>query len=179
MIKAILAVDTHSNIGKGNKLPWPKIQTDMDYFRTQTRGRPLLMGRKTWESLGQRNLPGRSSVIFSRSAYSGEELTRWSDDVWSDDDWTRVWTTRDPREYVSAFSVDPEPDRWVIGGKEILEQCYGLYDEVHVTYLSGSWDADTKVNLDKVCWGLKAIKNTPFVDEPTGIDGMITVYGRD
>jgi len=53
-------------IGKGNALPW-SIKEDMAHFRELTKGWPCIMGRKTWESLPRRPLPGRLNVIVSRT----------------------------------------------------------------------------------------------------------------
>jgi dihydrofolate reductase len=62
----IAAVAENRVIGKGNALPW-SLKEDMARFRDLTLGWPCIMGRKTWESLPQRPLPGRPTIVISRS----------------------------------------------------------------------------------------------------------------
>jgi dihydrofolate reductase len=52
-------------IGRGGELPW-RLKTDMAHFRTLTLGKPVIMGRKTWESLPRAPLPGRMNIVLSR-----------------------------------------------------------------------------------------------------------------
>jgi len=66
MISLIWAQDENGLIGKGNALPW-RLPADMAWFRKQTMGKPILMGRKTFESIGK-PLPGRTNLILTRQA---------------------------------------------------------------------------------------------------------------
>jgi dihydrofolate reductase len=52
-------------IGRGGALPW-RIKSDMAWFKANTLGKPVIMGRKTWESLPRRPLPGRTNIVLSR-----------------------------------------------------------------------------------------------------------------
>lgn len=63
-ISLIWAMDRHRLIGRENALPW-KLPADMAWFKKNTMGKPILMGRKTYESIG-RPLPGRVNLILSR-----------------------------------------------------------------------------------------------------------------
>ncbi len=65
-IVVIAAVARNGVIGAGNALPW-RLKADLAHFRALTLGHPILMGRKTWESLG-RPLPGRRNLVVSRDA---------------------------------------------------------------------------------------------------------------
>lgn len=62
----IVAVSDNGVIGKGNTLPW-RLSADLRYFKQRTMGKPIIMGRKTWESIG-RALPGRQNIVVSRDA---------------------------------------------------------------------------------------------------------------
>lgn len=64
-IVLIVAVARNGVIGRDNGLPW-KLRADLQHFRTITMGHPILMGRRTWDSLG-RPLPGRTNIVVSRS----------------------------------------------------------------------------------------------------------------
>jgi len=66
MISLIWAQDENSLIGKGGRLPW-HLPADMGWFRRQTMGKPILMGRRTHESIGK-PLPGRTNLILTRQA---------------------------------------------------------------------------------------------------------------
>ena len=65
----VAAVARNGAIGRDNALPWT-MPTDLARFRALTMGRPMIMGRRTWESIG-RNLPGRESIVVSRAAMDG------------------------------------------------------------------------------------------------------------
>jgi dihydrofolate reductase len=70
-LAAIVAVAENGVIGRDNALPW-HLPEDLRYFKRVTMGKPILMGRKTWESIG-RALPGRTSIVISRDpAYRAE-----------------------------------------------------------------------------------------------------------
>ena len=62
----VVAVARNGVIGRDNKLPW-RLKADLAHFKATTMGRPILMGRKTWESLG-RPLPGRRNLVVTRDA---------------------------------------------------------------------------------------------------------------
>lgn len=66
MISLIVAMDRNRLIGRGNALPW-HLPADLQHFRSVTMGKPIIMGRRTYESIG-RPLPGRLNVIISRNA---------------------------------------------------------------------------------------------------------------
>ena len=70
---AIAAVARNRGIGLNNKLPW-RIPEDFAFFKATTMGQVLLMGRKTYESIG-RPLPGRTTVVLSRSGFSAPGVT--------------------------------------------------------------------------------------------------------
>lgn len=65
-IVLIAALDQHRAIGRGNRLPW-HLPADLQHFKQRTLGKPVLMGRKTAESIG-RALPGRENLVLTRSA---------------------------------------------------------------------------------------------------------------
>lgn len=67
-LSAVLACDLNGGIGKNNDLPWahlPRIKADMRRFREITMGKPCILGRRTWESIGK-PLPGRTLIVVSR-----------------------------------------------------------------------------------------------------------------
>ena len=70
-ISIIVAMDSNGVIGKDSALPW-HLPADLQHFKKTTMGKPILMGRKTWESIG-RPLPGRTNIVITRdSDYQAE-----------------------------------------------------------------------------------------------------------
>ena len=67
IVALIVAVAENGVIGRDGKLPW-RIPEDMKWFKARTAGRPLIMGRKTWESFPKRPLPGRTNIVVTRDA---------------------------------------------------------------------------------------------------------------
>lgn len=67
---AIAAMSRNRVIGKDGKIPWT-CKEDMEWFKRTTMGHPVIMGRKTWEGLGQTPLSGRFNIMISRSAPNG------------------------------------------------------------------------------------------------------------
>lgn len=114
----IAAVGQNGVVGKNNKLPW-RLPKDLKHFKEVTMGMPVLMGRKTFESLG-RPLPGRENVVISRSMKSIPGAT--------------VFSNLSEAIIHLAFSSSKV---YVIGGAEIYEKLMGycmkmIITEVHV-----------------------------------------------
>lgn len=71
-ISFVVAIAENGIIGRDNNLPW-KLSGDMAFFKRVTMGKPVIMGRKTWESLPRRPLPGRPNIVVTRDpAYVAE-----------------------------------------------------------------------------------------------------------
>ncbi len=104
-------------IGRDNTLPW-QLPEDLKHFKTTTLGKPVIMGRKTWESLG-RPLPGRRNIVISRNAdYSptGGELAP---------------------SLQAAIAMAAEADEiFVIGGADIYRQALPLAQRLYLTEIA-------------------------------------------
>lgn len=119
-IALIAALDTRQAIGQDNALPW-KISEDLKRFKALTWGKPIVMGRKTAQSLG-RALPGRSNIVLSGHQSPPFEGMR---------------VARNPAEALAL--AGPAPEVMVIGGGQV----YGLFLPLaHVLHLT--W-VDTEV----------------------------------
>ncbi len=119
--KAIAALAENRVIGAGGKIPW-HLPEDFKFFRQQTTGNTIVMGRKTWDSLG-RPLPHRRNIVVSRSMTPGEKTLPGAVVVNSFDD------------------VDKLPaagDIWIIGGAEIYAQALPRCQELYLTHVTGS-----------------------------------------
>jgi dihydrofolate reductase len=124
-VELVLAVAENDVIGRGNQLPW-RLSADLRRFKSLTLGKHILMGRRTYESIGKA-LPGRTNLVLTRAA-DFEAV-----------DCTIVGTLDDARSAASAESV-----LMVIGGAEIYRQCLGLASRIHLTLVHTSVaDGDT------------------------------------
>jgi dihydrofolate reductase len=113
-ISMIVARSRNHVIGRDNQMPW-KISADLQFFKRVTMGHPVIMGRKTWESIG-RPLPGRRNIVVSRNANylpTGAELASSLDEALS-----RL--TESPRVFV-------------IGGEQLFKQAFDKADQLFVT----------------------------------------------
>jgi dihydrofolate reductase len=115
-LELVVAVAENDVIGRGNRLPW-HLPADLRHFKSLTLGKPVLMGRKTYESIGKA-LPGRMNLVLSRSA------------EFSPSDCVVVKTLDDARMAAGA-----EPALMVIGGAEIYRQCLPLASRIHLTLI--------------------------------------------
>ena len=113
-ISMIVARSRNHVIGRDNQMPW-KISADLQFFKRVTMGHPVIMGRKTWESIG-RPLPGRRNIIVSRnSAYeaTGGELVGSLDEALN--------------------SLSDFPRVFVIGGEQLFTQAFPKADRLYIT----------------------------------------------
>ena len=120
-ISMIVARSRNHVIGRDNQMPW-KISADLQFFKRVTMGHPVIMGRKTWESIG-RPLPGRRNIVVSRNtAYeaSGGELVGSLDEALS--------------------SLSEFPRVFVIGGEQLFTQAFPKADRLYITEIDMNID---------------------------------------
>lgn len=148
MIRAILAHDAYWGIGKDGDLPWPKNPDDLTWFKESTQGGVVVMGRKTWESLPVKPLPGRENIVITSSVVEGVDITISGDPI-------------DALNYVKEMFDDK--DIWVIGGAQLLEGCLPAIDELWLNDVGGDYDCDTFLPKQEItrqfCMGSVEIKS--------------------
>jgi len=134
LINGIVAVDINQGIGLNNSLPWPHLHYDMLWFKRMTEGQYILMGRKTWESLGKRNLPNRKNIVVS---------TRidFDMDIW-------MLSVENALEYYKIHAGKKE--LYVIGGGIIYEQMKNKVDRWYVTEIKKNYNCDKFFDLDHI-----------------------------
>lgn len=121
-ITLIAAVARNGVIGRENTLPW-RLKADLAHFKRSTLGHPIVMGRKTWESLG-RPLPGRRNLVVTRNArYVAEGA--------------EVFT--DPQAAIAAAGADTV---YVIGGAELYRQLLDQADRLVLTEVAADVEGD-------------------------------------
>lgn len=127
MIKMIAAVSQNGYIGLDGKLPW-HYPDDMRLFASKTRDSNIIMGRKTFESIGSKPLPKRRNIVISRSANGPGVLNNEGIEVFS--------SVADALD-----TCDNGKDTWIVGGERIYEAGMEFADEIHLTIVPNWIDA--------------------------------------
>jgi len=149
MISLIWGQDENGLIGKDNALPW-KLPADMQWFRKQTMGKPILMGRKTYESIGK-PLPGRENIVITRQ----------------DADIPGCLVAHSVSEGVEVFeNLHSEHDElMVMGGAEIYAQFLPEADRLYITEIHHAFEGDAWFpEFDRTGW-LEAYREDHPADE--------------
>lgn len=124
-ISIIAAIDKKRGIGKKGKLPW-YIPGELKRFKEITMGHPIVMGRKTYESIG-RILPGRINIIITRDKSFKVDRTIITHSL---DDALSIATSKDKDEV------------FVIGGGQIFEEALNKTDRLYLTLINKDFEAD-------------------------------------
>jgi dihydrofolate reductase len=124
-IALILAMTRERVIGKNNQLPW-KLPQDLKYFKETTMGKPIIMGRKTLDSMG-RALPGRKNIVVSRNPS----------------------TIKAPAVGVPSLEAavemakkEPVTEVFIIGGAQIFEEALKFADRLYITWIDAKFEGD-------------------------------------
>ena len=138
MVSIIVAIAQNGIIGDKNSLLW-HIKEDMRFFRTTTSGHAVIMGRKTFESLGSKPLPKRTNIVITRqdvvfegalTAHSLEEAIRMA---------------------------DGDEEIFVIGGAQIYAEALKVADRLYITRVEHDYEGDTSFpEFDLSAWRLVA-----------------------
>lgn len=158
MISFVVAMDENRAIGKDNDLPW-YLPNDLKHFKNVTMGKPIVMGRKTYESIGK-PLPGRENIVVTRDEHYQAEGT------------TVVHS-------VDEVLKKEAEELCVIGGTEIFKLFMPVADRLFVTEIHHTFDADTyfpEINRDE--W--REVSREPgFVDEKNKYPHDFVVYEKN
>ena len=120
----VVAMDRNRVIGRDNALPW-RLPADMAYFKRVTMGHPVIMGRRTWESIGK-PLPGRHNIVVTRNCgydAPGCTVVGSLEEAWK-----------------AAGDAD---EACVIGGTSLFEESLPIADRIHLTEVDAEVEGDT------------------------------------
>ncbi|MGB2403338.1 MAG: dihydrofolate reductase [Akkermansiaceae bacterium] len=123
-LTAIVAMTADRVIGKDGGLPW-HLPEDLKLFKRHTTGHPIVMGRKTWDSIG-RPLPNRQSIVLTRD-------THWSA--------PGAEVINSPDELKTIQLIDPQV--YIIGGAQVYDVFLPITDELLVSHIYKSYSGDT------------------------------------
>lgn len=157
----IVAIADNNAIGKNNELLW-RISDDLRFFKRQTLGWPVIMGRKTFESIG-RALPGRVNIVISRGFTTGEEVAV-------------VGSLEDAFQLAESTNLEK---CYVMGGGQIYAQALEFADRLVVTHVhTVIEDADTFFpQIDPSVWAVEQ-RSELFTDESSGYTFEFVEYLR-
>ncbi|PRD45156.1 diacylglycerol kinase [Phyllobacterium phragmitis] len=165
IISIVVAISENGIIGCDNGLPW-RLSTDMKRFRAVTMSKPIIMGRKTWESIG-RPLPGRANIVVTRDpdfAVDGIDVAGSVEDA--------LALARGRAEEAGADEI------CVIGGGDIYRQTLPLADRLYVTEVLGEVVGDTYFPaIDPADWRKVSAEEVPAGEKDSHATRYI-VYER-
>lgn len=136
-ISLIAAMAENGVIGRGGQLPW-RLKADLTRFKQLTMGHSVIMGRKTWESIG-RPLPGRRMIVVTRQVGYGAEGIEVASSL---------------EAALEAARAAGDEEAFVIGGADIYRQALPLVDRLYMTLVLAEVEGDTK--FPAVDWDLWA-----------------------
>jgi len=139
-IAFVVAFDRNKVIGRDGGLPW-RLPDDMRHVREITTGKPLIMGRRTYASIG-RPLSGRTNIVLTRDPAFHQE---------------GVLTARTPEEALALAGDVPEVI--VFGGAEVFRQFLPIADRIYLTQVDADVGGDTYFDFGGTDW--RVIENTP------------------
>ena len=136
----VVAIAKNGVIGRDGDLPW-RLSSDLKRFKTATMGKPVLMGRKTWDSLPRKPLPGRQNLILSRDAnFTAQD----------------AWVYTDPAAMLAAGRAMAEAsgadEMCVIGGAQLFNAVLPQADRIVLTEVNLSPEGDARLDLDLSGW---------------------------
>lgn len=159
MIKIIAAIGKNNELGFRGDLPLWKLKSDMERFKKLTLDQVVVMGRKTYESFPPqyRPLPSRINIVLSR-----------------DKDWHMQGAYR--IDSISDLSL--LPSFWIIGGGQIYREHFNLADELHITHIDATFEADTFFpEIDENIWKKVSEEHIPK-DDRNSHSSTYTIYQR-
>lgn len=130
MLSLIVACTLNNVIGKDNQMPW-HLPADLAWFRQHTQGKPVIMGRKTFQSIG-RALPKRTNIVLSRQPFQFEGVTWFA-------------------SFEQAVQSLPEQEIMLIGGGELFRQYIDQADRLYLSQIQTELAGDTyfpEINWD-------------------------------
>ena len=162
IVSLIVAASRNNVIGKNNQLPW-NLPIDMKFFKNTTWGMPVMMGRKTFESMGGKVLPGRKNIIITRQTN---------------------WKAKDVvvvNSYKDALFVASQTDCkevFLIGGGELFKEVIDKSNRIYITRVHTIVEGDVFFpEIDQAKW--KKVSNRDcFADDKHAYDFSFEVWER-
>ena len=166
-VKTILvAVSRNGIIGRDGDMPW-RLSSDLKRFKAMTLGKPVIMGRKTFQSIGK-PLPGRPNVVISRDpAFSAEDVKT-------------VHSLSEAIDVARRLAAESGVDEiCVIGGGEIYRQAINLSDRLLITHVEADVEGDTSFpTVDPALWQVESELTLPAGEKDTYPTRFVSYFRR-
>ena len=161
-LSLIAAVARNGVIGHGNRLLW-HLPEDLQHFKRTTMGAPVIMGRKTWDSLPPKfkPLPGRRNVVLTRNAQ-----------------WHAPGAERAESLEAAVRLLEGAPVAYVIGGAEIYAQALPRAEELLLTEIDRDFEGDTRFPEWPRDRFIECGRETAHAGPPNDFDYAFTAYRR-
>jgi dihydrofolate reductase len=149
-ISLIVAAGTNHAIGKDNQLLW-HLPQDLSFFKNTTWAMPVIMGRKTFESVGRKALPGRLNIVLSAGLHDWEETDL-------------LKQAKDPEEALRIATDFGTKEIFIAGGAQIYQLFFSRAQRIYMTRVQTAPDADTFFpEIDTNEW--KMLQKTDFIPD--------------
>lgn len=159
-VALIVAVASNGVIGAGQAMPW-RLATDLRRFKAITMGRPVIMGRKTFQSIG-RPLPGRRNVVISRGGFSHDGVV----------------VSADMSAALSQAREGAPGEIFIIGGGQIYEAAMPMAQRLYVTHVDAEPAGDTYFPpIDAELWRAVSSEDVPAGEADTYATRFV-IYDR-
>ncbi|MEY4879208.1 MAG: hypothetical protein RJB62_677 [Pseudomonadota bacterium] len=148
-LSLVVAASDNGVIGKNGALPW-RIPADMKRFKALTLGHPCIMGRKTWDSLPRKPLPGRTNIVVTRNAVFAAEGARVAHSL---------------QQALDIAREERPTEIMVIGGEAIYAEALNGADRIYLTKVEGAFEGDALFPALNANW-LEVASEGPFSEGP-------------
>lgn len=162
VIAMMMAMDKNRLIGKDGGMPW-HVPGEMAYFKRITTGKPIIMGRKTFDSIGK-PLPGRTNIVVTRNTQWRAHGVLVAHDLDSAVQKARA---------VCQSEAAPADELVVIGGAGLCRDAMSLTQRLYLTVIDHAYEGDTW--LDSFIWDQWSVVSED-VRDPTSTDGLPVTY---
>lgn len=155
MITCLFACDLCGVIGVNGKLPW-NIPSDLENFKKLTNGKTVIMGRKTYESIGH-PLPNRRNIVLTKGKIEGVE----------------TYTS-----LTEAIAMCGDEDIFLIGGKRVLEEGFEIADKIIISSVPVCVEEPKVVKVNLTFKNYFTLKKTAHITNPDELDYYIMEFER-
>ena len=157
-LTAVAAVSKNLVIGKNNSLPW-NIPEDLKRFKALTSGSPIIMGRKTYESIG-RPLPNRINIVLTQKGYKSSDKIKIFKNL----------------DNLLNYCEGLDSEVFVIGGSEIYKLLEPYCTRLVITHVLKEFDGDSFFPINLKDWN--NVSSEKFTDESSELRCEIKIYNK-
>jgi dihydrofolate reductase len=161
IVSLVIARATNGVIGQRGQIPW-RIPADLKHFKAVTMGKPCIMGRKTWDSLPRKPLPGRTNIVLTRDENFCEE---------------RAVVVHALEEALARAEAESPAEVAVIGGADVYLAALPRAVRIHLTEVHGEFEGDVHLpEFNPLKW--KEVAREDHAANETGVAFSFVILER-